>query len=140
MNAISREIQIEATPERVFEALSQQEGLSAWWTKDATAEPVVGTVAEFGFYDRAIVVSFRIEELERARRIRWHCIEGPPQYIGSTVVFELTRVRSVTVVHFEHSQLEGDAPFMAHAAQSWERVRASLKAYVETGQGTPISM
>ena len=140
MRLISQKVQIEAVPERVFDAISQQDALSQWWTKDATAEPVIGTVAEFGFYDHTIVTRFRIEELESARRIRWHCIEGPAQYIGSEVVFKLEPIRSETVVHFEHRHLKGEDDFIAHAGQSWKRVLASLKSYVETGKGAPISM
>lgn len=138
MSTISLDVQIEAAPERVFEALSRQEGLASWWTEDATAEPVVGTVAEFGFYDRTIVVRFRIEELERASRVRWYGIEGPAPYVGSTVVFALERAGAGTLVRFAHSGLGGDDAFLAHAAQSWQRVLASLKAYAETGQGTPM--
>lgn len=79
MTNISQNIQIEAVPKKVFDSLSHQEALSSWWTKDATVQPVVGSVAEFGFYDRAIITRFRIEELESAKRIRWHCIDGPKE-------------------------------------------------------------
>ena len=140
MNLISQEIEIEAVPERVFDAISRQDALSEWWTEDVTAEPAVGTVAEFGFYDRRIVTRFRIEELERARRIRWHCIGGPEPYIGSEVVFELEPLPAGTGLHFEHRRLKGESAFIAHAEQSWKRALASLKSYAETGKGFPISM
>lgn len=140
MGLVSQDILVAALPRRVFDALSLQEGLSTWWTSDAAAEPVVGSVAEFGFYERAIVTRFRIEELEAAKRIRWHCISGPEEYVGSEVVFELEAASAGTIVHFEHRQLEGTDDFLAHARQSWQRVLLSLKTYVETGAGTPISM
>ena len=81
-----------------------------------------------------------IEELQSASRIRWHCLDGPEAYIGSEIVFELESTSSGTVVHFEHRQLKGESDFIAHAEQSWKRVLMSLKSYVETGQGSPISM
>ena len=140
MSLIAQDILIEAKPDAIFKALTLQEGLSSWWTSDTTTQPIVGSVAEFGFYQRSIVTRFRIEELEQARRIRWHCLAGPQEYLGSEVVFELEATASGTILHFAHRQLKGTDDFMRHADQSWHRVLASLKSYVETGQGRPISM
>lgn len=140
MPHLAADITIESPPEAVYEALLREEGLSRWWTADAAVTPEVGAVAVFGFYDRAIVTAFRIEELSRARRIRWHCVDGPVPYLGSEVVFDLEATPAGTTVHFAHRHLDGDEAFVAHAGQSWKRVLTSLKAYVETGSGTPISM
>ena len=140
MSRIVQDNRIEAAPESVFEAICHREALSRWWTGDVRAEPVVGSLAEFGFYDRAIVITFRIEELEPAERIRWLCTQGPAEYLGSEVVFDLESADSATRVRFEHRRLKGDEGFLAHAQQSWARVLSSLRSYVETGEGSPISV
>ncbi len=73
MSQISHTIQIAAAPESVFDAVSLQDQLARWWTNNAKAGAVLGSVAEFGFYNRTIVIKFRIEELEReANQVALH--------------------------------------------------------------------
>ncbi len=46
---IAHELDIAASPEAVFDALTTQAGLAGWWTTDCFAEPTVDTISEFGF-------------------------------------------------------------------------------------------
>jgi uncharacterized protein YndB with AHSA1/START domain len=40
--SIEREIHVDASPEVVFEVISQPEQLRQWWPDDATLDPVPG--------------------------------------------------------------------------------------------------
>ena len=63
MPNILHQIKINATPEHVFDLLVSSEGLRSWWTHDVDAEPVEGSMAIFGFNERATVFRMRIDEL-----------------------------------------------------------------------------
>jgi len=47
MTAIVEELTIEATPQRVWGALTQPDEIGYWWTNDLNAKPEVGSLAEF---------------------------------------------------------------------------------------------
>lgn len=69
MPDICQEVVIAAPAEVVFAALTEQKGLAGWWTPNVTAEPVVGTVARFGF-GPTYVKQMLVAELEPTRRVR----------------------------------------------------------------------
>ena len=47
MHDILHCIGIQATPQQVYAALSEQKGLAGWWTKDTKAEAKVGAILQF---------------------------------------------------------------------------------------------
>jgi hypothetical protein len=46
-------------------------------------------VAEFGFYNRAVVFRMKVEAFEPAKRARWSCIGGPEKWIEAEIIFAL---------------------------------------------------
>ena len=76
MAEILHQLVIDVPPGGVFDAITQQKGLSQWWTTDVRAEPKVGSIAEFGFNSRAAVFEIRIVALDRPNFVRWHCLVG----------------------------------------------------------------
>ena len=71
MPDLHHEIEIEAPPAEVYEALTTSEGLRGWWTSDSQAEPTVGSVAEFGFFNRQTIFRMQIDKLRPRKRIVW---------------------------------------------------------------------
>jgi uncharacterized protein YndB with AHSA1/START domain len=62
MKSICHRLQIQAPVEKVYEALTTQEGLSGWWTPDTIAKPETGSIARFTFDD--YFKEMKIEELK----------------------------------------------------------------------------
>ena len=62
-------ITIQAPPERVFEALTTQKGLQSWWTDDTSAEPRLGSVAEFRFNRGALVFRMKVDGFMPSKRL-----------------------------------------------------------------------
>lgn len=135
MADILHRVEINASPARVFEAIARQEGLSAWWTTWTKAEPVVGSVAEFGFDDAT--TKMRIEELVPERRVAWWCVGGPEEWIGTRVSFELEPGGQGTIVRFGQHGWKAASDFYMHCNAKWSYFLHSLKAFVETGKGSP---
>ena len=140
MTSIVIERAIEAAPERVFNALTQSDGIGHWWTNDLNIKPEVGSLAEFRFGEWGeFRLRFEIAELDR-ERIRWVASPGgPPQWAGTSVTWRLTPLQNGTQVSFTH---EGFAPqvdeaYLAPVRGNWDYFLDSLKSYLETGKGTP---
>ncbi len=133
MVAIVEEISIEASPKRVWEAITQQEEIVRWWAYEARVEPEVGSVGEFSFRRGAFAIQFEVAELDRDRKIHW-IAKAPPQWEGTSITWQLTPVHNGTRVVFTH---DGFVQIDERTRASWIYFLASLKSYLETGKGTP---
>lgn len=60
------EVIIGADPEKVYAAITEQQGLASWWTDKNTASPEVGSEADFVFEGGQIVFKMKIDELTPA--------------------------------------------------------------------------
>jgi uncharacterized protein YndB with AHSA1/START domain len=136
MNDILHRIGIEAGQSEVWSALTTIDGLSGWWTEDTEGESdsVGGTVAfrfPVGGFD------MRVTELDPGTRVVWQVTDGPDEWVGTTVEWELHREDEYTVVMFAHRGWREAVPFMHHCSTKWAIFLMSLKAFVETGKGEP---
>jgi len=75
MADMHHEIQIAASPDKIYDAIATVEGLRGWWTGDSIAEPRVGSTAKFGFYDRRFLFRMRIEELIPGKKVSGPVLE-----------------------------------------------------------------
>lgn len=132
-------ISVGAAPERVFDAVTTTEGLRGWWTAEAEAEPVEGSIAAFGFFDRAVVFRMRIDELDRPARVRWTCVGDFDEWEGTRLEFELREAREGTTdVTFTHSGWASTEGYFRQCNTDWGRLMYHLKDYVETGRSAPM--
>ena len=124
-----------ATPEKVYDALTTIEGLAGWWTDDTKGSAEVGGVIEFRFPPGG----FDMEVLERrpAEGVTWKVVEGPEEWVGTTVDWELRQDGDYTIVLFKHQGWKEPVEFMHHCSTKWATYLMSLKSLVETGEGAP---
>ena len=78
-----REGLIGAPAETIYDALTNQEGLSAWWS-DAKAKPERDSVARFTF-GPDYFKEMRITELTPSKQVKWTCIAGADEWVRTTV-------------------------------------------------------
>ena len=53
MADILHKIDIDATPDEVYSAVSSNQGLKSWWTTDVSENSKKGCVPNFGFYNHS---------------------------------------------------------------------------------------
>jgi len=141
MAAIVEELTIEASPESVFNALTQQDKIACWWTDDLSATPEVGSLAEFRFSQGTFVIQFEVAELVKDKKVYWISRQGPPtgHWIGTRVTWQLTPVHNGTQLIFNHDGFTQADRRYEITRGWWEHFLASLKSYLETGKGNPGS-
>ena len=124
------------TPEKVYDALTTVEGLAGWWTDDTSGSSDVGGVLEFRFPP---VGGFDLEvtELKPAERVAWRVVEGPEEWVGTTIGWDLRQDGDYTIVLFKHEGWKEPVEFMHHCSTKWGSFLMSLKSLVETGEGAP---
>ena len=138
MHSIKHQLQIKASPEKVYRALTSTEGLRGWWTLEAKADEQVGGVAEFIFGEQ-YHNKMKIIKLVSNKLVEWECIEGDKEWIETNFVFDLEEKDGDTTLRFIHSNWKEETDFFASCNYHWGYYLRSLKLYCETGSGTPFS-
>lgn len=125
-----------SSTQHAYQALTTLEGLSGWWASDTSGEPaVVGGVTKFRFVPGGF--DMKVLELIPSERVLWEVVEGPPEWMGTHVNFELRQADEHTIVLFEHRGWSEQVEFMNHCSTKWAAYLLSLKQLLETGTGSP---
>jgi hypothetical protein len=119
----------------VYKTLTTLEGLSAWWTNTTRGESKVGGVIQFRF--GAGGFDMKVLELRPAKRVLWQVVEGPAEWIGTTISFDLKQENDWTIILFKHLGWKEPVEFMHHCSTKWGVFLISLKSLLETGKGAP---
>lgn len=155
---IHHEVLIGAPIEKVYKAITSQEGLSSWWTPGTSAKAEVGSVARFPFgpnYHKEM----KIIELSLDQQVKWDCIAGADEWVGTRLTFTLKGgdKRSLqsgryelggqleqqgdfeegTLLIFHHDNWREDTDMYAECNYTWGQFLRSLKLLCETGKGRP---
>jgi uncharacterized protein YndB with AHSA1/START domain len=125
-----------SSPNDAYKALTTLEGLSGWWTTETKGTSKVGGVIQFRFGDHG-GFDMKVLELEPARRVLWQVVDGPQEWIGTNVGFDLRQDDDFTIVLFKHQGWKAPTESMHHCSTKWGTFLMSLKSLVETGKGAP---
>ena len=143
--SIEREIYVDASPEVVFEVISEPEHLREWWPDDATLDPVPGGVGELVWSadgpELALVVPMTVVEavLPRLFSFRWAYDPSviPGRSNSFLVTFELVPSSAGTTVRLTETGFRDqgwevallEAAYHEHG-DSWDRFLPRLGEYL----------
>ena len=131
MPDILHRVGINASPKKVFETISTISGLRHWWVSDTTGKAKKGDTILFGFTDMKVV------ESNPGKLVKWKCVKGPQEWLGTEVTFELKRKQGQTFVLFTHAGWKKPVEFMHHCSTKWAVFLLSLKNWLEREEGRP---
>jgi hypothetical protein len=133
---------VDETPERAFACVTD---VRAWWSGDI--EGVTDQLgAEFTYRYRDIHYSQqRITELIPGRRVVWQVLDSyldftddPREWVGSRIVFEVTREGDRTAVQFSHIGLTPESECYEKCSSAWAfYIDTSLKQLITSQEGAP---
>jgi uncharacterized protein YndB with AHSA1/START domain len=119
----------------VFDALTTLTGLSAWWAQDTTGATDIGGVLAFRF--TAGGFDMKVVDVVPGKHLLWEVVDGPKEWIGTMVDWEIKQEDEYTIVLFSHLGWREPVEFMNHCSTKWAIFLMSLKALIETGAGQP---
>lgn len=120
----------------LYKALTTIEGLSGWWTTETEGETRIGGVIHFRFGALGFF-KMKVLELRPASRVVWEVVDGPEEWIGTRVIFDLKQEDEFAIVLFKHTGWREPSEGMHHCSTKWAVFLMSLKSLVETGKGAP---
>lgn len=142
-------LKLNAPPEKVYAALSSQEGLTKWWTEDCEFEAAKDGIAIFRFGKTHC--TFLIESMTPEKELVWRCtdqyqhlpgiLNKTDEWVGTTVTFSLLpEGEATTELAFRHDGLTPNLECYGICAAGWDHfLGTSLKQFVETGKGDPFN-
>jgi len=137
---ILHRVGITAPRDAVYEALTTPEGLAGWWTEDTRGDGTAGGVLEFRFdlgTDEPGGFDLKVLDARPGERVLWEVIDGPEEWVGTQVSWDLRTAGDYTIVLFAHQGWREPVEFMHHCSTKWATFLVSLKSLLETGAGAP---
>jgi hypothetical protein len=100
---------------------------------DASTQRVFEAIAtiDFGF------CRMQVADAVSGRRVRWRCVEGPEEWVGTEVTFDLAGRDDQTFVLFRHAGWKEPVEFMHHCSTKWTTFLLSLRDLLEKAKGSP---
>lgn len=132
------ELQLSASPEDVFKALTTSKGIAGWWAKsnklwEENGEEILSL--DFGQVKKRM----KVEETNPPSRLTWRVLECTlHEWPGTRISFNIApTLDGSSLLKLEHEGLNPQLECFESCSLGWEYFMASLKLYVETGNGTP---
>ena len=138
MATILLRVPVDSEPKTAYEAVATTQGVNGWWSNHTEGPAGVGSTMKVGLPDAPMTFDFEVTDETPETRIRWHCIAGPPEWIGTDISFDVqTDDDGQTSVLFSHDgwqTTEESFPFIAY---SWAQILPRLKKLAESGSPNP---
>jgi uncharacterized protein YndB with AHSA1/START domain len=135
---IIHRIGIKAPLSQVYAAVATREGVAGWWTRETTeADGTLSARFRTPAGEEVGRMEFEVLAQDPNREVRWRFTDGPAEWIGTDVTFQLSEADGQTIVVFGHRNWREPVEFMAHCSMKWATFLLSLRELVETGRGKP---
>lgn len=79
----------------------------------------------------------KVTDLHPPTRVLWEVVDGPEEWIGTRISWDLRREGDYTIVLFQHLDWKEPVEMMYHCSTKWAIFLMSLKSLIETGKGVP---
>jgi hypothetical protein len=138
MMDILHRVGIKAPLNEVYKALATRDGLAAWWTNDTRGDSQVGGTLTFRFSAGGADIGgfeMKVLALQPAEHVLWQTLDGPAEWIGTRISFDLRQEGEYVIVLFKHQGWKEPVEFMHHCSTKWAVFLMSLKSLLETGTG-----
>lgn len=136
MHDIRHRVGIAVPQNRVYKTLATKDGLAEFWTRQVEGDSAVGGKLNFFFGSPKPAAVMEVAELSPDDRVQWRCVEGPPEWVGTTITFDLTESGGETVLLFTHADWRELVEFMHHCSTKWATVLLGLRSGLEGGAFT----
>lgn len=139
------QVEIEAPPQAVFEALGTPEGIATWWTAQVEGGIAVGEIFRVRFGRGGGWTDLRVDRLEPGA-IEWACtgqdiaqFTPADEWVGTRMTFELSEGgEGATRLDFVHHGLR-PLDCIDLCERGWsQHLGSSLKRLLEQGAGQPV--
>jgi len=137
MQKIIHVLDVSIDKQRVYQALTTEEGLSSWWSTKVKTDGKLGGIIGFTFLE-GFNPDMKILSLEENSKVEWECVSGHDKWQNNKFSFEMKENQVGTLLKFtqEYANQVSDEDYGRYNF-NWAYYLQSLKDYCETGNGKP---
>lgn len=145
MENYKTELEIKATAEKVYAALTQE--IPLWWTEmfEGAADREQSTfTVRFG---DSVYKTMAVTKLQPNVTVVWNVkdsliqipeLKNQTEWIGTTIIWEIRPAGENCILQLTHVGLQPAVECYEICAAGWQQFTTSLKSFLETGKGTPF--
>jgi hypothetical protein len=135
-------IVVDEMPKAVFDAVNNVRG---WWSQEIEGD-TDRLNSEFRYHYRDVhICKMRIVEFIPEKKVVWLVLENhfnfikdQREWVGTKVIFEISRKGDKTELHFTHQGLVPDYECFDICFKAWTQyIQESLVSLITTGKGQP---
>ena len=134
---IYHNLQINASPKVVFDAVSQPEHLDNWWSLKSSGIPQLGETYNLNFTDQYNWFC-KVSQVELNTSIRFKMTKADVDWDSTTFGFDLEKKNGGTYVRFSHTDWKDTNEHFKIASFCWAMLLNGLKNYLERGIIVPF--
>ena len=130
MPDIRQLVYIKSTAEKIFAAISTQQGIASWWSAHNNAKPEKGSVYRISFggdYYKDIKVAELVPDI----RVVWNILDATPEWLNTTVTFDIKMGKNSAELRFSHSGWKEYTDMFAQCSYHWAIYLGNLKLLAE---------
>ena len=132
------QVLIQASPARVYDAITKNIGIQGWWTDTCETTHQEGGRCTFWFDDKQTHFTMKATRLLPNQRVFWLCVDGPEEWIGTELWWEISQGDDKQcTLDFKHMNWKKDDGLFPLCNSTWGSLMAQLKQYCETGEACP---
>jgi|SRR5436305_5562100 uncharacterized protein YndB with AHSA1/START domain len=135
---IAMQLDVPASPDAVYAALTTTDGIAGWWTTRNETTGTPGGVDRFWFPGMPEPWQLRVDAAEPGKLLAWHCVAGPPGWIGTEVRWSLEPAADGTRVVFDHTGFAAKDEMLRTVTLGWAQMLLRLTEFARTGTPTPF--
>lgn len=138
MPDIAMQIDVDTPADAVYRALTTTVGIAGWWTDRNQTAGAAGEVDTFDFPGVPMSYEMRVDQAEPAKLLHWHCIAGPPAWVGTDVRWTIQPAGAGVTVLLDHAGFGEVGSMFRIVTLGWAQMIIRLKQYLESGEANPF--
>ena len=120
------------TPDRLYEALTQQRDLEVWMGAPTLARPEAGSTLVVQFDQGERTLKMEVTRLEVGKQVQWRVIQPvwPTDAVDQVIIWTLIPYESSTLADFRMEGWPQDDDTYASVSYKWASFMMRLKIYM----------
>jgi uncharacterized protein YndB with AHSA1/START domain len=138
MTTSSHKVTIDASKDKIFKAITTEQGLKGWYSPKVEGKTDKGGEVTLSFSEHEGPFRWKVAEAKPDSLVCWECVAGPGQATGTVATFRLSdKTDGRTVVELDHEGFKESDEKLKTCNTLWGGLIIHLKKYVETKKTEP---
>ncbi|HEY3378937.1 MAG TPA: SRPBCC domain-containing protein [Armatimonadota bacterium] len=137
MATLYHQVGIRTSRQKLYDAITTEQGISRWWDKPTLVDNAEGLVLEFNPGPEHGTLRMKVLETVDGKRVAWQCISTHPEsspafaWTGTHIIFEITEKDDMAVLNFYHTGWDEHSEYLGFCNFGWGQALSKLKQYCE---------